>query len=372
MVSRANHSFAGEISALSKEELVGALAKAEAGTVIKLMPGEYKGGIFIREVKGEEGLPVIISGNDKENPPVFIGGGREAMHLTDCEYIVLKDITIREYPENGINIDDGATPETPAKHIMLENVTIENIGPTGNSDALKLSGVEHFFVKNCTFKGWGGSAIDMVGCHNGVIDNCDFLGIKEYSQNTGIQMKGNSTNIFVKNSFFKDAGQRAINIGGVTGLEFFRPYVAGFEAKDITIAGNRFVGSEAAIAWVTANGGHVYHNTFLFPEKWVLRILQETEDTNFEPCHGGIFEKNLIVFDKRVKVFVNVGANTNPKSFKFSNNAWYQVDGFRKPSLPVREEKGVYWVNPKLQDMKIISKDPRFSDIGADVYIEKD
>lgn len=349
-----------------------AAAKAEPGDAILLMPGEYRGGVSLRGVNGRKRAPITIRGSDEKRPPVFTGG-KVAMHLSDCNWIVLRNIIARGFPGNGINIDDGGTFETPSRHVVLEKLRLENTGPRGNHDALKLSGVDHFTVRDCTFRGWGGSAIDMVGCHDGVVEGCQFLGAEGFSQASGVQMKGGTSNITVRDSFFSNAGQRAINLGGSTGLQFFRPRVSNFEATDITVAGNRFVGSMAFVAWVTASGGHVHHNTFMFPQKWVLRILQETNDPKFKPCHDGVFENNLIVYDKRVRVFANVGPRTNPQSFLFRQNAWYQVDGARRPVLPATERNGIYQVDPKLEHANtrqacVSSRDPRLADIGADAY----
>ncbi len=115
-----------------------------------------------------------------------------------------------------------------------------------------------------------------------------------------------------------------------------------YEARNITIAGNRFEGSVSPIAWVTADGGYVHHNTMVLPDKWAMRILQETADAQFQPCHGGVFEDNLVFYDSRVQVFVNVGPGTSPETFVFRRNAWCDVESDRRPSLPVEEQNGVY------------------------------
>jgi hypothetical protein len=80
----------------------------------------------------------------------------------------------------------------------------------------------------------------------------------------------------------------------------------------------------------------------VLPEKWVLRILQETTDPQFAPCHGGVFEDNLVFYDSRVQVFVNVGPRTSPETFVLRRNAWCDVEGSRRPSLPVQETEAVY------------------------------
>ncbi len=133
------------------------------------------------------------------------------------------------------------------------------------------------------------------------------------------------------------------NLGGSTDLQFFRPEVRDYEAKNITIAGNRFEGGISPVAWVTAAGGRVHHNTIVLPERWVLRILQETTDPRFLPSRDGIFEDNLVIYDSRVRVFVNVGPGTALETFILRRNAWCDVEGSRRPSLPVPETDGVYF-----------------------------
>ena len=374
MAAAGSRAGAGEIAVRNSAELAEALRKLAPGTTVIIAPGSYRGGIYLSNVAGTAEAPIVIRGAEAENPPVFSGGGSEALHLSDCKYVVLSTLTVKGFGGNGINIDDGGTFDTPAHHVTVENVTFLETGPRGNHDSLKLSGVDDFRVRKCRFEGWGGSAIDMVGCHRGVIEDCAFVGRKGFSQDSGIQIKGGSSDVLVQACFFDKAGDRAINLGGSTDLQYFRPRPGDSEAKGVTVAGSRFVGGEAAVAFVTADGGHVHHNTFVFPEKWLLRILQETDDPRFKPSRGGVFEDNLIVYDRRLAVFVNVGSRTAPETFRFRHNAWFHTGGAaRKPSLPAEETDGVYQVDPKLDKMLTPrmtagSDDPRLKGIGADAY----
>jgi hypothetical protein len=368
--------LARDITVHNSSELLNVLRKSRDVASILLAPNEYRGGIYINNISGQADNPITIRGADPNNPPIFSGGGSQAIHMADCSHIVLAHIKVRGYSANGINIDDGGSFETPSHHIVLDNITILDTGPTGNHDALKMSGVDEFVVKNCRFEGWGGSGIDMVGCHSGKVTGCTFVGKKGYSQSNGVQLKGGTSNIVVESCLFKNAGHRSINLGGSTGLQYFRPRAGDYEARDITIAGNRFIGSMAPIAWVTAKGGHVHHNTIILPEKWILRILQETRDTRFKPCHDGIFENNLVIYDSRINVFVNVGPRTAPETFTFRNNAWHQVDGSRKPVLPALEQNGIYnvkvSVGPQSQKQELVQiRDSRLRDIGAHSYSPK-
>ncbi len=366
---------ARDITVHNSTELLNVLRKAQDIDNILLVPGEYTGGVYIRGISGRSAAPITIRAADPNNSPVFSEGGNQAIHMADCSHITLAHIRVQGYSANGINIDDGGTFETPSHHVFLDNITILNTGPKGNRDALKMSGVDEFVVKNCRFEGWGGSGIDLVGCHSGKITGCTFEGKKDYSQSNAVQLKGGTSNVIVEKCLFKNAGHRSINLGGSTGLQFFRPKVDDYEATDITVAGNRFIGSMSPLAWVTARGGHVHHNTIIFPEKWILRILQETKDTKFEPCNGGIFENNLIIYDSRVDVFVNVGPRTAPETFRFRNNAWRQVDGSgRKPVLPTPEENGMYnvkvSVDTRSMEQGLVQiDDPELLDnIGAHSY----
>jgi hypothetical protein len=361
---------AGEIRASGDAELRTALGRLEPGATVLIAPGSYRGGLYVSGAAGTPERRITIRGADPARPPVF-SGGKEALHLADCSYLTLADLEVRGCTSNGINVDDGGTKETPSRGVVIENVKILDTGPEGNHDALKMSGVDGFTVRGCTFSGWGGSGIDMVGCHDGVVEKCRFEGKPGFSQSNAVQMKGGTARILVHMNFFRDAGQRGINLGGSTGLQYFRPEVGDCEAREITVAGNRFAGGLCALAWVTADGGRVHHNTIYLPEKWVLRVLQETSDGKFKPCRAGVFERNLVVFDRRVSTFVNVGPGTQPESFVFRENAWFEAGGSRRPQLPVEETGSVCGVDPKIEKpgtAEMRATEPKVAGYGADAY----
>jgi len=241
-----------------------ALRKAGPGSVIRIAAGRYQPGVYVAGLKGTEQEPVLIEGIDEANPPVFEGGS-QAWHLSDCAHVTLRNIAVRGQTGNGINVDDGGTLDTPAQHIVLEKIRVSDIGPRGNRDGIKLSGVDDFVVRACTVEGWGGQAVDMVGCHRGVIEECTFRGKEGFSQDTGPQTKGGSSQVVIRRCLFLDAGGRAVNLGGSTGLAFFRPKGALYEAKDIRVEGCTFVGSQAPVAFVGVYGAVVQYNTIYRP-----------------------------------------------------------------------------------------------------------
>jgi hypothetical protein len=147
-----------------------------------------------------------------------------------------------------------------------------------------------FRVEGCRVQRWGGSgsAIDMVGCQRGTISRCKFSEGAE--QANGVQAKGGSREIVIERCRFEQAGGRAINIGGSTGLDYFRPQVRDFEANAITVQDCEIIGGMSAVAFVGCDGALVQHNTIYRPTRWPLRILQENTDPRFVPSRKGVFK----------------------------------------------------------------------------------
>ncbi len=344
-----------EVLVHSREALQAAVRDAKPGMVIKIAPGKYRGGLGFSNVWGTKDKPIVLAGADSENPPVFEGGG-SAFHFRAPRDLELRDLVLSGATGNGLNIDDGGN-DSPAERVVLSNLQITDVGPRGNRDGLKLSGVDQFLVENCTFERWGsgGSAIDMVGCHQGEIQSCTFRYRSDLGAN-GVQTKGGSSEIAIKRCRFENAGSRAVNIGGSTGLRFFRPSGARYEAKDITVEDCTFIGSMAPIAFVGVDGAIVRHNTIYRPARWIVRILQENRSRGFVPSRNGRFTNNLVVFrSDEIRTVVNISDATAPETFQFSNNHWYcqdQPERSRRLSLPVPETGGTYGVDPQFVDEK--------------------
>jgi hypothetical protein len=351
----------GVIEVRDGNSLRRALADARPGTQIRIAPGTYPPGIFVQGLRGTADRRIVIEGADPAQPPLF-EGGTTGWQLSDCDYVTLRHLAVRGQSGNGINIDDGGTYDRPSQHLVLESLHVSKIGPTGNRDGIKLSGVVDFVIRDCTIDGWGGQAVDMVGCHRGLIEGCRLLGREGFSQATGPQTKGGSSQIVIRRCLFIDAGQRAVNVGGSTGMAYFRPPGARYEARDITVESCIFSGSQAPIAFVGVDGAIVRYNTIYHPSRWVMRILQETNEPGFPPSRNGRFEHNLIVFrSAEIAAIVNIGPNTDAGSFRFANNLWYCEDRPQasRPQLPSQETDSVYGIDPRLEDPRSNQFRPR-------------
>ena len=328
-----------------------------AGDTLLLQSQVFSDGTqFLENLNGTVSAPIVIIA-EEESQTVF-QGGTEAIHLINCSGVEINGLVIEQQTGNGINIDDGGDYSTPSKHITIRNCLFRDMAANGNNDLLKMSGVDSFLIEQCQFMngGDGGSGIDFVGCHWGTIQDCYF----DDPGVTGIQNKGGTQYIRMQRNVFKNVSQRALNLGGSTGLEFFRPplpntIVDAFEAADLEVFSNVFIGCWAPIAYVGSIRVKVYNNTFYQPENWVIRILQENTNDGFLPCSDNEFRNNIVYLPNDLTE-VNTGPNTAAETFVFSNNLWYNANNSNwTPNLPVT-------------DMNQIIDDPLFEDANNEDF----
>jgi hypothetical protein len=337
-----------------------AAQEAAAGTAIVIHSGVYAGGGLV-EIEGTPTAPIWIGGAPGETRPV-IDGGSEGLHLVRAKYVIVHDLEVLNSSSNGINADDGGDCAVPtaSHHLLFQRLSIHDIGGTGNQDGLKLSGIRDFWVLDCDFAhcggGMSGSGVDMVGCHRGLIARNRF----EDMSGNAVQCKGGSTDVEILRNRMVNAGERAVNIGGSTTFEYFRPPLSttepNTESRNIRVLANVFEGATTPVAFVGTVESVVANNTIVSPSRWVLRILQETTSSGgyeFLPCGNNRFENNLIYFERSsISVDVNIGPDTAPETFSFSNNLWYAHDTpeASEPTLPVAETNGIYSENPQFAD----------------------
>lgn len=336
--------FAGETVVHNAEELRAALREVKPGTTLKIAPGDYPGG---HHVSGVEKL--TVEALDPKQPPHF-KSGVNGWQFSRCADLTLRNLRISGQTGNGLNLDDGSQANQPVTGITLESIEISDIGPKGNHDGIKCSGLDKLTIRNCTVTGWGGQGIDFVGCHDALITGCRFRGKEGFTASAGIQLKGGTSDVTVEKCHFTNAGERPINVGGSTGLPYFRPQGVKHEAARLVVRENVVEGSLCAAAFVGVDGAEFSGNTILFPTKWIFRILQETKEPGFVPCRNVVVKDNKIIFRRsQVQTDVNIGDGTAPETFRFEGNQWFAEDRppASKPKLPVEETGGIHGSDPR-------------------------
>jgi hypothetical protein len=335
---------AADLAISSPEALRAALAKLADGDTLRIAPGDYPGGHHVRGI-----ARLTITALDPAKPPVFVGGGN-AWHFSRCPGLTVTHLHTRGQTANGLNLDDGGELANPVEGITLAHLEIREIGPQGNHDGIKGSGLAGLTIRDCLIEGWGGQGIDLVGCHRSLITGCRFVGKEGFSASAGVQFKGGCSEITVVKCQFQNAGERPLNLGGSTGLDYFRPPGVKHEAAKLVARGNVIEGGLCAAAFVGVDGAEFSDNTILFPQRWIFRMLQETMEPGFVPCRNVRVTGNRIVFRRsEIRSDVNVGSGTEPGTFVFEGNHWFAEDRpeASNPQLPVEEKGGVHGTDPR-------------------------
>lgn len=305
----------------NEAELKQAVANLEAGTTLRIAPGRYRGGFAVNGIER-----LVIEAAAPGRPPEFVGG-TNAWQFSRCDGLVVRHLVCRGQTGNGLNIDDGGDMQRPVRGVRVEKVTILETGPRGNFDGIKCSGLAGLVIEDCRIEGWGGQAIDFVGCRDAVIRRCRITGRDGFSQATGPQFKGGCEDVVIEDCVLVNAGQRPIQAGGSTGMDFFRPPGAKYEARRISIRRNVIAGGDCATAFTGVDGAVFEGNVIVRPSHWVFRILQETRVEGFAPCRNVVVKENVIVFRRdQLRTGINVGDGTAPETFRFERNWWFAED----------------------------------------------
>jgi len=308
------------------QTIAGALATARPGTRVRVAPGRYSAIGTIADLRGTADAPIAIVGS--EGTVIDTEGTGVALHLVDPRYVVIQGLVIEGAVPHGINIDDGGSYDSPARHVVLRDMIFRGIGDGGNNDCLKMSGVDDFHVEDSHFERCNrGEAIDMVGCHRGVIARNFFA----ETPGTAVQTKGGSSDVLIHGNRFHDIAERAVNAGGSTGTPYFRPLDARHEAARIHVIANimnRTGGTPIAFSGcfrcVFSN------NTILGPGRHAARIIEENPSR--AGGSGGYFINNIVVFRRfDGGPLIDTGPGARTHTFSFGSNLWYSDDGTLGP-----------------------------------------
>lgn len=309
--------LAAEVRVDGPEALRAALAGLRDGAVLRLAPGEYPGGWRVEGV-----ARLVIEAADPARPPHFRGGAH-AWHFSRCEGLVVRDLRISGQSGNGLNVDDGGRRESPVGGVRLERLEVSDVGPVGNHDGIKCSGLKDLTLSGCVIRGWGGQAVDFVGVSRALVTGCVFQGKPGFSATAGVQLKGGSCDIVVEKCRFLEAGQRPLNVGGSTGADYFRPPSAKHEAARIIVRDCEIFGGDCAAAFVGVDGATFERNRVSFPRRWTLRFLRENASEGFALCRDVVIRDNEFLRRRgELRSDFNVGAGVETATVRFSANRW--------------------------------------------------
>jgi len=311
------------------------LDTAVPGDTVLLAPGVYdnltiedRPGVTLRSQ--DPANPAIIRPEGDSTPALYIG---HPLNVTVSDLII--EFTPTTAVSHGVSVSRQDMP-TFGDGLTLQNLTIRLAAPTtggGNWDGIHISDTHNFLIQNCTVENWGseGSGIDLVGAYDGIIRNNVLTGAFN-NTGTGIQMKGGARNIIVRANRLDNAGNRAINFGGLTDLEFFAPGV-NYEASNLIAEGNVITHGFAPVAFDASIGCTFRFNLSYDTDRWMGRILPEDPPAAGFPTQvvGGKFIGNRFVWardfvdtDTHSDEYINTSDPADYDLFSFVGNQWYK------------------------------------------------
>ena len=105
-----------------------AIGLLRPGDTLSLSPGEYREGLPVRNLSGEPGRPITISGPRRGAPATFIAReGRNTVSIVDSRYLVIRNLVLegRNLPVDAVKAEGHSRW---AHDITLENLVIRGHG----------------------------------------------------------------------------------------------------------------------------------------------------------------------------------------------------------------------------------------------------
>lgn len=352
-------------------------AKLRPGDEIILMPGNHKPATF-EGIAGEAGKPIVIRGVDAEHPGLIVAD-REGLRLNRPRHVLIQDVIVTGAKLNGIVIDFPRVTTVPGESesvqesdlldgvwwradVTLRNVTVERTGPTGQRQAVRLAGVSNIEIEQCRIEGWGGAAIEMVGCREVTVQSCRFNGLEGFSQMGGIVMRAGTREVVIERNRFDNAGEFVVAMGGVSDRPHFRPPVRPdepgprFEAIEIAVSECVFVGGGCTVVFANADGCSFRSNTVVRPKSFVMNLRADQRDKPFAPSQRHVFSSNLIVWEPGdLQKFALVMPGVVGERFIMEQNLWWSKesseDRAKLGGLPGKQAFEQVWdIDPDLDE----------------------
>ena len=349
------------------------------GDEIVLLPGDHRP-VELRNLRGEPGKPITIRSVAPHAPAVIVAE-QEGIRLVQPRFVVIENVRIRGATLCGLNVEgrgEGNVAGEPwPSNLIVRDVVIERVGPQGNRHGIRLSSLNRVDIERCRVEGWGGAAVEIVGCHDVTVTQSQFKGLPDHGQQCGIQMRAGSSNTRVEECRFEDAGTYAVLFGGRSQVEEFCPPISeaatngsSFEARSANVERSLIIGASHAVGFFACSECLVRNCTIIRPRGSVLVIGHDHPDPRMGSARRSIFGANLVLWkpgDLQSLSIVDPAVNVD--SFVIEPNLWWSPDvESQREKLGTLPGKAIWdqiWdLNPAL-DASFRPTDPGASSFGC-------
>ncbi len=313
--------------------------KLQPGDEIILLPGRHRP-FRLAGLRGDDEGPFRIRSLEN-GPPAIITGGAIGIELTDVRDVEIDHLVIEDMEIAGVLIvnepgADSGPPRPEAPDIVISDVAIHKIGPTGNRDAIRLEGADHVAIRRCRVSGWGGSAIDLQACRHVVIEQCLFEGRLGFTQANGVEMRGGTAHVLIDACDFRATGAHAVVFGGRTPPEAYRELPPDelddprgprlrYEAHAGRIEESRIEDVACPIALMHARRCEVKQCTVINPGRWFAAAIRVHADERYGDVLAPLFGFNAVVWNEAntPERRFHLGRGVDGASFQLEPNLWW-------------------------------------------------
>lgn len=214
-----------------------AVNAATPGTMIVVEPGTYTENVKIPQNKGgTTSAPVWLVARDGLGSVQVnaADSGKPVIQALGVDNYVIKDLSLSG-GYDGIQFSQSGTDfSNLVNNVVIEHNSITNV----SHDGIKVGQAYNVYVGGNTISNVAQEeGIDFVAVTNAVIEDNEVSHIG--STAAAIFAKGGSTNIQILGNYVHDVAADGISAGGNTDASSFRPGYTGYEAKNVTVSGNR-------------------------------------------------------------------------------------------------------------------------------------
>ncbi|MEE9131345.1 MAG: right-handed parallel beta-helix repeat-containing protein [Phycisphaerales bacterium] len=364
-------------------------ARVHPGDEIILMPGRHRPATLDR-LQGKQGKPITIRALDPERPSV-IEASRYGLVLHKPQHVVIENIIITGATICGLLVDDldstaAQNPTEPAlsaprkpwrANLVIRNVSVTNTGPQGKRHAIELSGLQDVRIHDVHIEGWGGSGLELIGCHGVTVESCRFIAREDYSQLHAIQIRAGSERVNIMQCHFQGISEAVVMVGGLSKLREFRPEIppdadsrSHYEARFVQLQRCTFLGGACPIVLAHCDDTLMRNSTFIRPRHAVLCTTSEQTDHRIAPARRAIFGGNLLVWEPGdLRRLVDIAPADDAQSFVFEESLWWSTEPAeqraRLRKLPgARQTPQITDLDPKLDD-ELRPTEPKAAQFGA-------
>ena len=295
-----------------------AAPRATPGTRIVLAPGNYPAGVTLSDLRGTATAPIWIEG-PATGDRAALEGNNFGLHLESPQYLVIRNLDMKgNMTGAAFNIDDGVlTDRVTADHVEIAHVRVERAAA-----AFRLTGVDNIRLLDIDIDA-GQRGVQLAGVHHGIVADIRMHAISEH----GIKISAGSTDLDVRRNRI-EAAQRALWLGGGTGITEFRPPLGtegNYEAADIRFTNNVIVGGQPVIVCGQCTDSLIASNLIRGDDRTsiVFNLVDEHGVVGGFVASGKLRVLNNVIEAQKTPSTWFGATQEQSDTCTFSHNLWY-------------------------------------------------